>query len=414
MNSSKIALAAIALGAFTGGIWFGRASNGETPKVVNAGDYASLQEAFDAVPASGGLVRLPPGRFELRAPLVLSREDVRVEGAGAATHLINRNEEGQPALILRPRDYDAAKPRAEQRAKHIWRVQLADFRISGNPKSGDGLLAEAVNEIYISGLSVDHNGGHGIHLIDCYEDPRISDSIMTYNGKAGLMIDGGHDIVVNGNQFEENRDALRCIDSYNLCMNGNNIDDHLRHGVVIENTYGSVVSGNMIEECAGVGIVVDREVYGITLSANVLAHNNGGGIDLRHAWGSTVSANTFTINPDWSLRIGPKSGRIAVTGNNFSNSFLGEKTRREEEYDVEWPKKSYAGGVLLDGTRDIALSGNVFAGLIDEAVRAEGGTERITLVGNITTDLGRKGRRKVEAFSVGGATQVVMGRNLVE
>ena len=61
------------------------------------------------------------------------------------------------------------------------------------------------------------------------------------------MIDAGHDIVVNANQFEENNDGLRCVDSFNLTCNGNNFDDHLRHGVVIENTYGSVVSGNMIQ-----------------------------------------------------------------------------------------------------------------------------------------------------------------------
>jgi hypothetical protein len=68
-----------------------------------------------------------------------------------------------------------------------------------------------------------------------------------------------------------NWDAIRCIDGFNLCMTGNNLDDHLGDGVVIENTYGSVVSGNMIEECNGTAIVLDRDCYGITLSANVIA-----------------------------------------------------------------------------------------------------------------------------------------------
>lgn len=30
-----------------------------------------------------------------------------------------------------------------------------------------------------------------------------------------------------------------------------NLDDHLGNGLVIENTYGSIVAANMIEECAG-------------------------------------------------------------------------------------------------------------------------------------------------------------------
>jgi len=344
--------------------------------VIDASQYPCLQAAFDAVPAAGGLVKLPPGRFELSQPLLLARDDVRVEGAGAATHLVNLNEKGEPALILRPAD------RATNRNSFLWRVQLADFRISGNPKSGDGILAEGINEIYIHGMSIDHNGGHGVNLVDCYEDPRVSDSIMTYNAKAGLNILRGHDIVVNANHFEENQDAVRCIDGYNLCMNGNNLDDHLRDGVVIENTYGSVLAGNMIEECNGFAVVLDRGCYGITISANVIADNFGGGIDLRDTWGCAVSANTFVINRHRSLIVGPNSGRITITGNNFCNSHVGRRVVRKPGEDI-------AEGILLKGASDITITGNTFAGLAREAVKAEGACTRIVVVGNTLVDLSR-------------------------
>jgi hypothetical protein len=358
--------------------------------VVDASTYGDLQAAFDAVPTSGGLVKLPPGDFELTRPLVLSRENTRIEGAGAATHLINRNEKGEPALIVRPAN------RAAKKQSRIWRVQLADFRISGNPKSGDGLRAEGVNEIYIHGLSVDHNGGHGINLTDCYEDPRIADSIITYNAAAGLNLFVCHDIVVNGNQFEENQDAVRCVDSFNLCMNGNNLDDHLRHGVVVENTYGSVIAGNMIEECSGTAIILDRDCYGITISANVIAHEAGGGVDLRDAWGCAVSGNTFTIVKQRALMIGPQSGRITVTGNNFSSAYIGEKPKREDA----------ATGILLQGTSDIAISGNVFTGLAGEAVRADGDCRRIVVTGNAVFDCS-KAAPGTPALNLGGAKALV-------
>jgi parallel beta-helix repeat protein len=367
--------------------------------VIDASKYPSLQAAFDAVPEAGGLVRLPPGTFELTAPLVLSRPDTRVEGAGAATHLINRNEKGEPALILRP-------PRVGQKRRgRIWRVQLADFRISGNPKSGDGLLAEGINEVYVHGLSVDHNGGHGINLVDCYEDPRVSDSILTYNARAGLNILRGHDIVVNANQFEENQDALRCIDSYNLCMNGNNLDDHLRHGVVIENTYGSVLSGNMIEECRGTAVVMDRDCYGNTVSANVLAHNGGGGVDLRDAWGCAVSANTFTMSRRLGVRVGPGSGRITITGNNFSNAHIGGKTRRDDP----------AAGVLLEATCDVVIAGNIFTGLQGAAVETTGQCSRIAVTGNVMSDLhiaAPKERKAAPAFDLKAAANSTAADNV--
>ena len=344
------------------------------PGIIDAGKFPNLQAAFDAVPESGGIVRIPPGEYAISKPLILSREDVRIEGSGAATHIINKNTEGEPALILQPRDY------SKNKRSRIWRVQLADFRISGSKESGDGLLAQGVNEIYVSGLSIDHNGGHGINLVDCYEDPRISDSIITYNGLAGLNILRGHDIVVNANQFEENQDALRCIDSFNLCMNGNCLDDHLRHGVVIENTYGSVLSGNMIEECNGTAIIMDRDCYGNTVSANVIAHNMGGGVDLKDAWGCAVSANTFTIVKTRALVVGENSGRITITGNNFSNSHIGGKVKREDA----------ATGVLLQKTSDIVVTGNVFTGLAGPAVATEGECQRVVIAGNAMSELYRK------------------------
>ncbi len=359
------------------------------PKIIDAATFPSLQAAFDAVPASGGLVQLPPGRFELTEPLVLERGDTRIVGCGGATHLVNKNEKGQPALVLRAPGRDK-NPKA-----YAWRVQVADFRISGNPKSGDGLRAEHINEIYIHGLSVDHNGGHGIHMIDCLEDPRLSDSIITYNAKAGVNIVAGHDIVVSANQFEENQDALRCINSYNLCMTGNNLDDHLRHGVVIENTYGSVVSGNMIEECRGVAIILDRNCYGITLSANVIAHDFGGGIDLRDAHGCSVSANTFVLDrsPVRGVRVGPKSGRIAISGNSFCNSYIGEGSRRQKSDDP-------AEGILLEKTSDVAITGNTFSGLSHEAVKAVGPCQRIVIVGNTVVEVSRAEPGKHKAFDV--------------
>ncbi|MGE3806805.1 MAG: right-handed parallel beta-helix repeat-containing protein [Gemmataceae bacterium] len=365
--------------------------------IIDAAKFESLQAAFDAVPAGGGLVKLPPGTFEIKQPIVLSRAETRVEGSGAATHIINRNEEGSAAFIVRH-----AERATEKRKARLWRVQLADFRISGNPKSGDGLYAEGIDEIYLSGMSIDHHGGHGVNLVDCYEDPRVSDSILTYNKQAGLNIVAGHDIVVNANHFEENQDAVRCLDSFNLCMNGNNLDDHLRHGVVIENTYGSVVAGNMIEECNGTAVILDRDCYGITVSANVIAHN-GGGVDIKDGWGCAISANTFTIVAARGLVVGPQAGRITITGNNFSNSYIGDKVKR----------KDAAAGIILTGTADITITGNSFTGLTGHAIKADDDCKRIVVLGNNAVDGWPVEGKKLPALSLGKAQPAVVEHNLI-
>jgi parallel beta-helix repeat protein len=358
---------AATLSAVLGGLWIGAGTQGGAQPVgaaglpgaraeIRAAEFPSLQAALDALPPEGGVVLLPAGEFPLDQPLILRTGDVLVRGAGSATHIKNVNTQQAPALILEHPEG------ATSRKTELWRIQLSNFRITGNPQSGHGIEARRINELFIHGVTVSEHGGDGIRLHFCYEDPRISDSLITYNKQTGIHLIGCHDIVVSANQLEENGDALRCIDGFNLAMSGNNLDDHLGDGVVIENTYGSVVAANMIEECQGHAIVLDRDCYGITLSANVIAHN-GGGVDLRDAHGCAVSANTFTLMRTQALRIGSGSGRIAVSGNSFCDSFIGENRIRREADDA------YAGGVVLDGTRDVAISGNTFSSVQPRAIR---------------------------------------------
>ncbi|MFI4874524.1 MAG: right-handed parallel beta-helix repeat-containing protein, partial [Blastopirellula sp. JB062] len=256
------------------------------------------------------------------------------------------------------------------------------------------------------GMSIDRNGRHGVNLVDCLEDPRVCDSILTYNGQVGLRIIGGHDIVVSANHFEENLDAVHCLDSYNLCMSGNNLDDHLRDGVVIENTYGSIVSGNMIEECQATAVRLDRDCYGITVSANVIAHNAGGGVDLADATGCAVSANTFVLCAKRGLTISPKSSRITVTGNSFSNSSVGQSMRRTD------PVQDDSGGVFLQSTSDIVLTGNGFSGLSGAAVQTDGKCSKIVIVGNNCVDLFRGSERSdLPSFQLGEVDELVLENN---
>ena len=342
---------------------------------IDAAQFPTLQGAFNALPAEGGMVRLPAGTFEINQPLVVRAGDVCIEGSGTATHIKNLNEGQQPALVL---EHPSG---AQDRKNELWRVRLANFRITGNEKSGHGIEARLVNEIFIEGVTVSYHGGDGIRLDRCYEDPRICDSLITYNRGTGLNLLGCHDIVVASNQFEENQDALHCTDGFNLTMTGNALDDHLGHGVVIENTYGSVVAGNMIEECAGTAIILDRDCYGITLSANVIAHN-GGGVDLRDAHGCAVSANTLTLMKTDALRIGPASGRIAVSGNSFCNSYIGDGAVKRGTDDVQ------AAGLVLAGASDVGISGNVFSGLRPKAFALEGDAPAngVLFADNVTVD----------------------------
>ena len=54
---------------------------------------------------------------------------------------------------------------------------LSQFRLTGNEKSGHGIVARFGVEIHIYAVTVSHHGGDGIHLHYCFEDPRIDEAI---------------------------------------------------------------------------------------------------------------------------------------------------------------------------------------------------------------------------------------------
>lgn len=352
---------------------------------VDATNFDSLQAAADAIPESGGVLRIPPGVYELSEPLKIRTGDTMIIGAGAATHLKNKNDEGQPAILVEnPKFSGKATPSAER----LWRVRIADLRVTGNPKSGAGIEARFIEELFVQGVASSYHGGDGLRLDYCYEDPRLSDNLLTYNKQCGIYLEGCHDIVVSANHFEENQTGLKCIDSFNLAMSGNNLDDHLADGVVIENTYGSVVAGNMIEECQGWAIVLDRDCYGTTLSANVIAHEFTGGIDLRDAHGCAVSANTFTIVKNVGLAVREESGSITITGNNFSDSWIGhdadgaELQKRANEPSRSEEKPNDAAGILLESCEAVVISGNLFSRLSTEPIVQRGNCREILTAAN--------------------------------
>ena len=367
-----------------------------------------LQAAINALPPAGGIVRIPAGTHEITSPIVVGVGDVRIEGAGAATHIVNRNTAKQPALLLKHPNY--GKTPRDSKAR-LWRVTLANFRVSGSRESGDGIRAEGVDEIHVTGVAIDHHGGNGLVLKDCYEDPRLVGNLITYNAAAGVLLEGCHDIVVSANQFEENQDALRCLDSFNLCMTGNNLDDHLRHGVVIENTYGSIVSGNMIEECNGTAVILDRDCYGITVSANTIAHHLEGGVHLLDAWGCAVSGNTFPLVHADSVRVGPNSGRATIAGNNFSNSYIGGKDKRPPTGKSAMQRDAGT-GIMLDGTSDVAVTGNTFGGLSTPAVTAKNGCQRLLITNNVITDVNRGAAPGAKPIERGDAKDSIIKDNV--
>ncbi len=163
----------------------------------------------------------------------------------------------------------------------------------------------------------------------------------------------------------------------------------------------------------GTAIILDRDCYGITLSANVIAHDMGGGIDLRDAHGCTVAANTFTLLHHFSVRVSGASSRNTISANSFCNSHIGGAEKRKLVDENNDPIRIDMGtGVVLDATSSITIVGNTFSGLAGSAVTATNACEDILVTSNVVADVNRRLPVGSAVFDVSSDSTVEMNSNI--
>ncbi len=80
------------------------------------------------------------------------------------------------------------------------------------------------------------------------------------------------------------------------------------------------------------------------------------------------------------LRIAAESSRITVTGNSFCDSYIGEGAVKRKVGD------QLAGGIVLEGTRDVNVTGNTFSS-VPKALELRGAPSGSTIfANNLLTD----------------------------
>jgi hypothetical protein len=124
------------------------------------------------------------------------------------------------------------------------------------------------------------------------------------------------------------------------------------------------------------------------MSANVIAHEFTGGIDLRDAHGCAISANTFTIVKKVGVAVRSESASITISANNFSDTWIGNDEegkplqKRENKASNTEENPNEAAGILLDGCEAVVMSGNLFSRLSTEPIVERGDCRKILSDGN--------------------------------
>ena len=234
-----------------------------------------IQQALDALPASGGEVVLAAGKFEIHQPIILSRDHQALSGAGAATILHLADNANCPVLILgQPVNHpqrtvkdlcvsglfiDGNRPRQQ---RELWRLTGEGSQIRNNGitvlgvsdssvenvstarcRSGGLVTTRAVRRLTVSGLDAFDNEFDGLA---CYEtEDCFFENLNSHNNPgAGISLDlaFNHNVIRNATLTANDLGIFMRASRENQFLNVS-IRESRHHGVFMAHTEQKTSNG---------------------------------------------------------------------------------------------------------------------------------------------------------------------------
>ena len=223
---------------------------------------AEIQSALDSLPASGGEVVLPAGKFEICQPVILSRDHQTLRGAGAATILHLADDANCPVVIL-------GEP-VNSPSRTIRHLRVAGFFVDGNRahqsrelwrESGEG------SEIRNNGITVQAVGDSVVENVTCARSR--SGGLVTTLGVTRLTVQ-------NLTAFDNEFDGLACYLTTDSLFTGLNLHDNPGAGISLDLAFNHNTISNAILSGNDLGIFMrascDNQFHDITIRSS---HNFG-------------------------------------------------------------------------------------------------------------------------------------------
>ena len=312
-SAMLIATLAIAEAAMGSGLVFAARADGDQVAIT---DGPSIQRAVDSAP--GEIVILPPGNYEISAPIVISKTGGGLIGPG---RIIQTRPE-QPILVV----------------SHADDVQLRDLvltRAAGTEGSVSGLAANTCRNLVIDNVQViDNRAASGAVNIDKCVNGTLSNCVVRNYTRVSV-----DDRTANPNGGY----AFKCFDGTGIQLTG---------------CHGMLVQGNRVEEMHNRPTRENKEKYG--LGKFTKKNATRGAMATQEMW----DKEEF---PQWhqgsAIYVGgPKdSGQTRLIGNYMENAAQGIDIHSDHVIVSQNIVYNAAVGVkAMHGSRNVLILGNQF------------------------------------------------------
>lgn len=409
-------------------------SGSQSGPVLQADNFASLQAALNAVPATGGTVQLSAKTYTI-AQTLLVHSNTTLAGTGASSviklangancdmlhnagmasgqgdsniHLVNfamdgnragetSNQENMGIYFdyltsstvdsVSVHDVVASACWVRHSSGNTWHA--CNFSNNGNATafqvSGLNLNDYCNNNVVDGGTYNDNNNaagldGNGVRIGDYSTGNTVENIVANHNGRRGIKVQGSNSKVLN-NSLDYNLQQSLLVGGVQCSGNliqGNTINHSADVALYVSGAAGATTSnctmiGNTIENGQLHGYEIAAGAQACTFENNTIKDCRGHGMWIRGSSNNVITGNTVQDNSEnWPGHVGIyiANDTTAANGNQVKNNVVGD-TRPAGQ-------KTQAYGVQIDSGSGNVVSGNDLRGNAYGPTRIQSGTATVS------------------------------------
>ncbi|HEX5746034.1 MAG TPA: glycosyl hydrolase family 28-related protein [Archangium sp.] len=331
-------------------------------------DTAAIQAAINSLPNTGGIIFFPPGVYKVFGPIRIENSGVTLQGSGLASVIVNRDDMGKPALLVRGPASSEGGACASATPPCFWTdAQNTPHNCFNN-----------LDGIVIRDLSFSHSNHAAARtagwLVDVCFAPNTQflnnyfSSSKAKGGAGALRTELSWSLRVIGNTLGSvlaDTWGASLSNAHGSLITGNRVDGTATskgNGLYLGTTHHAVISGNIFESLT-TGVKVNAG-SGITIQGYFEANKTSISVPqtgLSYPWGLSITGSIFDgPDPEATTHINLGSAKgVVVTGNRFGACDLCAAPVRLTSYvkDAQiGPNEHDAFTTQVTGMRDRSVS----------------------------------------------------------
>lgn len=247
------------------GSWASRSVATLVVATDGTGDFTDIQDAVNALPATGGCVYIKEGTYTLTASIVIPSDNISIIGCGRSTHIIETA--AVPIISVGGRSY----------------FSIENVFLDGSAGTSlAGVYFTSSHDNRVTRCWIEDCGANGVAVITSGYRILVANNLITRCHHFGISTYDVYEEIINSNLITD-------------C--GEDLDGS--GGIAVTLSSHCVVSNNVITDCFRSTITNGISIIAAdfcTITGNVCVNNSGNGIYVGRSTRNTITGNVCQNN----------------------------------------------------------------------------------------------------------------------